>query len=199
MKHHLTDVLLTFLYNEDKTSFEVLKENKAEIKKIDAYFVPPGLAKVLVHYGFLDVEGFEIRGANTADKAFERLELVKQQLGMDVNIFERELEFALHKFLVSKDPDSFRLLQERHNEFDAIEEELKDSEMLVKLNLGLLPKTKGFIISKTNGFIIKGSKEVGTALEMLFVLKIRGIRVLKPKVEGTIDEYIAQRLASTFR
>jgi hypothetical protein len=186
----LTDALFKFLYLKNEASFQFIREHRREIRKIEAHFVPPGAVDVEVHFGFLKSDSFQLRGLSLTNLVFERLEFLAKELGIAVGIFDNELDFALHRFVFSKDRASFNLLRERRGEIKAVEEDARDDELTIKINFGL---------KKTKGFTVKGENEMDSALQMLFVLRNAGIHVERPRTHGgPLPKRVQHTLRATF-
>jgi len=188
----LTNTIFKFLMVGDEASLKLIAERRAEIKQIDAHFVPPGVARpeaanFIIHYPFLKWGDCQVRGPESSNKAFERLEFLHKRLGIPISIMDHEIDLALHKFLIRKTSADFKLLEERREEIEMITERVEnEDEMRVMIRLSNGETTKGFFI--------KGEEEVGSALEMLHVLKHQGIKVQKPAWIGPINPHIAMRL-----
>jgi hypothetical protein len=189
----LTNAIFKFFYTGDEASLRLIEERRKEIKKIDAHFVPPGVAKpeasnFIVHYAFLKWGDFQIRGEHSSNAAFKRLEFLHDKLGILISVMDNEIDLALHKFLIRKTSADLNLLEQRREEIKMVTEYIENTdEMKVTIEL-----SNGKI---TNGFFIKGKEEVGSAIAMLYTLELH--KILKVKnlgVVGLVDPYIATRL-----
>ena len=190
----LTNAIFKFLQFDDGASLRLIEERRAEIKKIDAHFVPPGVARpeaanFIIHYQFLKWGDCQVRGTDSSNRAFKLLvEVLHKKLGIPISIMDDEIDLALHKFLIRKSNADLSVLEQRREEIKMVTEYIENTdEMKVTIEL-----SNGKI---TKGFFINGKEEVGSAIAMLYTLELH--KILKVKnlgVVGLVDPYIATRL-----